>query len=59
VAFLGIPDYCRISKLRGINERPGNKSTPRNHFFLFFLTSPFIELLRNHSADSLESIEWR
>ena len=31
MAFLGIPDHRRISKLRGINERLGNKSTPRNH----------------------------
>ncbi len=31
MAFLGIPDHRRISKLHGINERLGNKSTPRNH----------------------------
>src|SRR5216683_3161139 len=28
--FLAFPDHHRISKLHGINERLGNKSTPRN-----------------------------
>jgi len=32
VAILGIPDYRRISKFRGINRRVGNKSTPRQFF---------------------------
>ncbi len=30
VAFLGIPDHRRISKLHGINTRLGNKSNPCN-----------------------------
>jgi len=29
VAFPGIPDHRRISKLHTVNERLGNKSTPR------------------------------
>ena len=28
MAFLSIPDHRRISKLHGINEQLGNKSTP-------------------------------
>ena len=34
VAVLGVSDYRRISKFRGINERLGSKSTPRNHHLL-------------------------
>jgi len=30
VAFLGIPDHHRTSKLHGINERLGNKCPPRS-----------------------------